>query len=228
MFLANYGDGLSDLELPVMIDAFQQSNAVGSLLLVQPTASFDIVQMGGRRKIAQISPLCQTDIWINGGFFVLRKEIFRYIHPGDELVRQPFQRLIEKGALLAHKCTGFWQCMDTFKDKQCLEELNQGAAPWKVWRRATAACANESGYPDSQRMIPLNLGAGLPAGLQILCLGCHSDDIEIGCGGTILRLAEQYPGCAFHWVVFSAIGVRAGGGAARGGTVRRPGALARG
>jgi LmbE family N-acetylglucosaminyl deacetylase len=57
-------------------------------------------------------------------------------------------------------------------------------------------------------MIQLNLGEGRAGTLQILCLGSHSDDIEIGCGGTILRLAEQYPGTVFHWVVFSAIGVR--------------------
>jgi LmbE family N-acetylglucosaminyl deacetylase len=57
-------------------------------------------------------------------------------------------------------------------------------------------------------MIQLHLGGGASGALQILCLGCHSDDIEIGCGGTILRLAEQYPDCTFHWVVFSAIGVR--------------------
>ncbi len=57
-------------------------------------------------------------------------------------------------------------------------------------------------------MIPLKLAAGKRQGCRVLCLGCHSDDIEIGCGGTILRLAEQYPGCEFHWVVFSAIGVR--------------------
>jgi LmbE family N-acetylglucosaminyl deacetylase len=57
-------------------------------------------------------------------------------------------------------------------------------------------------------MIHLNLGRGATGALQILCLGSHSDDIEIGCGGTILRLAEQYPGCAFHWVVFSATGIR--------------------
>ena len=67
-----------------------------------------------------------------------RNEIFRYIHPGEELVREPFQRLIEKQALLAYKCTGFWQCMDTFKDKQRLEELNQGTAPWKVWRETAS------------------------------------------------------------------------------------------
>jgi len=138
MFLANYGDGLSDLELPVMIDEFRRSNAVGSLLLVQPTASFDIVRAAPDGNVADISPLTRTDIWINGGFFVFRKEIFRYMRPGEELVREPFQRLIEQGRLLAHQCPGFWQCMDTFKDKQCLEELNQGTAPWKVWGRDSA------------------------------------------------------------------------------------------
>src|SRR5579871_4050180 len=75
MFLANYGDGLSNVELPTMIDAFQRSNAVASLLLVQPTASFDIVQVGASNRIASISALSQSDIWINGGFFVFRNEI---------------------------------------------------------------------------------------------------------------------------------------------------------
>ena len=55
---------------------------------------------------------------------------------GEELVREPFQRLIEEKALLAYKYGGFWQCMDTFKDKERLEELHQGAAPWKLWKRA--------------------------------------------------------------------------------------------
>ena len=65
----------------------------------------------------------------------MRREIFDHMHPGEELVRQPFQRLIDKRALLAYKYTGFWQCMDTFKDKQHLDDLNQNAAPWKVWNR---------------------------------------------------------------------------------------------
>lgn len=140
MILANYADGLSDLNLPVMIDEFRQSNAVGSLLLVQPTASFDIVELTPQGTVGQVSPLSQTNIWINGGFFVFRKEIFRYIEPGDELVHQPFARLIEEGRLLAHRPRCFWQCMDTFKDKQRLEELNQGQAPWKVWASSTAPC----------------------------------------------------------------------------------------
>jgi glucose-1-phosphate cytidylyltransferase len=135
MFLANYADGLSDLNLPVMIEEFRKTNAVGSLLLVQPTASFDIVELSSEGKVGHISPLSNTNIWINGGYFVFRKEIFKFMQPGDELVRAPFKRLIDKGSLLAHRSGCFWQCMDTFKDKQCLEELNQGHPPWKVWGR---------------------------------------------------------------------------------------------
>jgi glucose-1-phosphate cytidylyltransferase len=132
MFLANYGDGLSDVPLPDMLDNFRKNDAVASLLLVQPTASFDIVHVGTGSAVRDICPLSQTDIWINGGFFVMRGDIFHHMQQGEELVREPFQRLIEKRALLAYKYAGFWQCMDTFKDKQRLEELNQGTAPWKV------------------------------------------------------------------------------------------------
>jgi glucose-1-phosphate cytidylyltransferase len=143
-FLANYSDGLSDVSLPDMVETFQQSNAVASLLLVQPTASFDIVNVGPEGQVQEICPITRSDIWINGGFFVMRQEIFRHIQPGEELVREPFQRLMQKQALLAYKCTGFWQCMDTFKDKQCLEELNQGAAPWQVWNHVTRSISNHS------------------------------------------------------------------------------------
>jgi glucose-1-phosphate cytidylyltransferase len=133
MFLANYADGLSDVHLPTMIDKLRRSDAVGELLLVQPTASFDIVDMSANGEIEAVSPLSQSNIWINGGFFVFRNEIFRHINPGDELVHEPFARLIEQRRLLAHRCTGFWQCMDTFKDKWRLDELNDSQPPWKVW-----------------------------------------------------------------------------------------------
>jgi glucose-1-phosphate cytidylyltransferase len=74
----------------------------------------------------------------------MRKEIFNYIQPGEELVRQPFQRLIEQKSLLAYRYTGFWECMDTFKDKQRLDELNLGAAPWKVWNHIGNPSSNPS------------------------------------------------------------------------------------
>jgi glucose-1-phosphate cytidylyltransferase len=143
-FLANYGDGLSNLQLPDMIDAYRSSGAVAALLLVQPTASFDIVHVHPSGTVAEIATLTQADIWINGGFFVMSNQIFDYIHPGEELVREPFQRLMDQGALLAYKCPGFWQCMDTFKDKQRLEELNQGIAPWKVWHPALGEASSAS------------------------------------------------------------------------------------
>jgi glucose-1-phosphate cytidylyltransferase len=133
MFLANYGDGVSDLPLPSMLEKFQHSDAIASLLLVQPTASFDIVSTGPEGLVTDVCPLTRSDIWINGGFFIMRRDIFGYIRPGDELVREPFQRLIEERGLLSYKYSGFWQCMDTFKDKQRLEELDQTSAPWKVW-----------------------------------------------------------------------------------------------
>ena len=139
VFLANYGDGLSDVPLPSMLEKFRQSNAIASLLLVQPTASFDIVTAGSEGFVMDVCPLTRSDIWINGGFFTMRKEIFGYIRSGEELVREPFQRLIKARALLSYKYTGFWQCMDTFKDKQHLEELNQASAPWKVWNHVATA-----------------------------------------------------------------------------------------
>jgi len=142
MFLANYGDGLSDLMLPDMVDTFRRSGAIASLLLVQPTASFDLVYTGSEGLVNEVCPLTRTDIWINGGFFVMRREIFDHINPGEELVREPFQRLIDKKSLLAYHCPGFWQCMDTFKDKQRLEELNQTTAPWKLWNHFQKAPAN--------------------------------------------------------------------------------------
>lgn len=151
MFLANYGDGLSDVPLPAMIDKFRKSEAIASLLLVQPTASFDIVTAGPEEMVTDVCPLAGSDIWINGGFFIMRQEALGYIRPGDELVREPFQRMINERALMAYKYTGFWQCMDTFKDKQRLEELNQSTAPWKVWNHR---CTSDTTPAD---LVPASL-----------------------------------------------------------------------
>jgi glucose-1-phosphate cytidylyltransferase len=71
---------------------------------------------------------------INGGFFALRQEIFDYLHEGDELVERPFARLIEQRRLYAYRWDGFWQCMDTFKDKITYDRMEaKGDCPWKVW-----------------------------------------------------------------------------------------------
>ncbi|MGC2639230.1 MAG: sugar phosphate nucleotidyltransferase [Acidobacteriaceae bacterium] len=133
VFLANYGDGLSDVPLNLMMAEFERRDVIASLLLVQPTATLDLVHAEPDGCVSDICQLTRTDIWINGGFFIMRKEIFEHIMPGEELVREPLQRIIAKRKLLAYKYSGFWQCMDTFKDKRRLDDLNDTTAPWKLW-----------------------------------------------------------------------------------------------
>jgi glucose-1-phosphate cytidylyltransferase len=150
MFFANYGDGLSDLPLPTMVNAFRSSKATAAMLMVQPTASFDIVQADPNGKVQEICPLTRSETWINGGFLIFRNEIFQYIRPGEDLLSEPFHRLIDKQAVWGYRYRGFWQCMDTFKDKQKLDDLNEGSAPWKVWNHSDAS----SPIPDSLELKP--------------------------------------------------------------------------
>jgi glucose-1-phosphate cytidylyltransferase len=138
IFLANYGDGLSNLPLPEMLDSFRKSNSLAAMIMVQPTASFDTVQADPDGTVRGVCPITGSDTWINGGFLVFRNEFLRYIRPGEDLLREPFERLIKEKKLMGYRYRGFWQCMDTFKDKQRLEELNQGNAPWKVWNNSSA------------------------------------------------------------------------------------------
>jgi glucose-1-phosphate cytidylyltransferase len=144
MFFANYGDGLSDLPLPTMVDEFRSRNATAAMLLVQPTASFDTVQADQDGRVRAICPITRSDTWINGGFLIFRNDIFRNIRPGEDLLAEPFHRLIEQQKVWAYRYRGFWQCMDTFKDKNRLEELNQEKAPWKVWNSTSASPVSES------------------------------------------------------------------------------------
>jgi len=84
-----------------------------------------------------MDPIATADVWMNGGFFVFRNEIFDYINEGEELVEEPFKRLIERRRLYTVKYHGFWSCMDTFKEKQGLDDMYaQGNATWEVWRQS--------------------------------------------------------------------------------------------
>ncbi len=136
MFLANYSDGLTDFYLPQMIEDFSRRESCASFLSVQPrSSSLDTVQACENGQVRAIKSMKDADIWVNGGYFVLRREIFRYLNPGEELVYEPFQRLIEEGKVWSPRHSGFWQCMDTFKDKQILDELEaSGKAPWCLWK----------------------------------------------------------------------------------------------
>ncbi len=134
MFLANYTDGLTDCCLPDIIEDFRRQDAIGSFLSVRPIQSFHVVKVEESGNVLDIKDLNKTGLWINGGFLVLRSDIFRYIQAGEELVYEPFQRLIKERKLCSYRYEGFWISMDTFKDKQRLDDMYaKGETPWAVW-----------------------------------------------------------------------------------------------
>jgi glucose-1-phosphate cytidylyltransferase len=147
-FLANYSDGLTDLALHAYVDRFLRCGVVGSFLAVQPSQSYHVVQI--KDGLARgIRPMQQTDLLINGGYFAFRPEIFEYLEEGEELVEQPFQRLIDREQLLAHRHEGYWACMDTFKDRQVLEErYTRGDAPWEVWKSAPPTVGHGANFQN--------------------------------------------------------------------------------
>ena len=134
MFLANYSDGLADVDLTALVDTFLQSRSLACFVNVKPKASFHMITVDGRGIVQSIEHITKCGARINGGFFVFRREIFNYIKDGEELVEEPFRRLISEGQLLAYEHNSFWACMDTFKELQEFEDLyGRGTAPWIVW-----------------------------------------------------------------------------------------------
>ncbi len=139
MFLANYADGLSDLPLDELVADFERRDAIGVFAAVRSAASFHAVQTRPDGVVVRIGPMPEQDMWINGGFFAFRKDIFRYINEGEELVEQPFSRLIAEHRLAAFRWAGFWQAMDTFKDKISFDRMEaRGHCPWMTWARHPA------------------------------------------------------------------------------------------
>lgn len=139
MFLANYSDGLTDCPLPAIVERLQATNAVGACMTAPPNLSLHFVRHGPNGLVSSVE---HGDGWVNAGFFAFRPAIFDYMRPGEELVGEPFRRLIEERRLVALPYSGFWRCCDTLKDLEILEDMQAGgSAPWQVWR----------GQPDPAR-----------------------------------------------------------------------------
>jgi glucose-1-phosphate cytidylyltransferase len=136
-FLANYSDGLTDLPLPQQLDHFHRQDKVASFLCVRPNLSYHVVSVQrGTSLVADIHAIDNGDVRVNGGYFIFRKEIFDFIRNKEELVMEPFHRLLKEKQLLGYVYDGFWASMDTFKDRQQLESLySTGVAPWELWKR---------------------------------------------------------------------------------------------
>lgn len=136
VFLANYSDGLSDLPLDAAIESFKRQDWTAQFAAVRPSSSLHAVRAEPSGLVTGIAPLSGDGALVNGGFFVLRREIFDDIREGEELVEKPFQRLIATRKLGAYRYDGFWQAMDTFKDKIAFDRMeSSGNCPWMVWKK---------------------------------------------------------------------------------------------
>lgn len=142
VFLANYVDGLTNLDLNRLVDTFYRSGKTACFVAVRPTQTFHLVEIDDTAHVTSISHAASSSAWINGGYFMLSQRIFEFMRPGEDLVEEPFRRLIEARELVTLKHDGFWACMDTFKERQQLEDLwSKGAAPWQVWSPAEQPAA---------------------------------------------------------------------------------------
>lgn len=136
-FLLTYGDGVSDVNIKELIKFHKENGKILTLTAVQPDGRFGILEMEGNH-ITSFREKSKTDVgYINAGFMVCNPQIFNYIENDATIFeREPLEKIAQQGELLAYKHNGFWQCMDTLRDKEALEKYwESGNAPWKVWNR---------------------------------------------------------------------------------------------
>ena len=154
MFLANYADVFTDAPLPDIIRRFEASSAVATLLAVPPQSSHHVVDVAEDGLITQVTPVRDLRQWENGGYFVLRPEIFDYLNEGEDLVEDALPRLIAQRRVLAYPHKGYWSPADTVKERAQLEEMyHQGHCPWMIW--------------DPERSGAAKLAAAAPAGFVV-------------------------------------------------------------
>ena len=133
-FFANYSDGLTDLDLNQQLEHFRQQKKVASFVCIRPNLSYHLVSLADGDLVSDIQDMNQSSIRINGGYFIFKKEIFDYLRDGEELLHEPFQRLTQRRQLVAFIHNGYWASMDTFKDKQQLDDMYaRGDTPWLLW-----------------------------------------------------------------------------------------------
>ena len=147
MFLANYADVLTNAPLPDMIGRFGASSAVASLLAVPPQSSHHVVDIGEDGIITQVTPMQDLRQWENGGYFLLKPDIFNHLHEGEDLVEDALmRRLVPQGRVLAYPYKGYWSPADTVKERAQLEEMHQrGNCPWMIWDPERSGLATVAG-----------------------------------------------------------------------------------
>lgn len=136
-FMLTYGDGLSDVNLKELVKFHKLKNKICTITTIQPTSRYGRVYMESDGKVSSFNEKpFENETWINGGFFVLKNEVFEYLKEDLEHVmweRSPMENIVKAGEMVAFKHFGFWKCMDTPRDKEELEELWLNKPQWKVW-----------------------------------------------------------------------------------------------
>jgi len=135
--MLTYGDGVSDVDIADILAFHRRHGKLATLTAVRPPARFGAMVFDGDQVVEFAEKPQTSEGWVNGGFFVFEPGVFDYLDGDDTVLEEaPLQQLAADGQLFAYRYGGFWQCMDTLRDKNRLEDLWQtGAAPWKVWDR---------------------------------------------------------------------------------------------
>lgn len=137
MFLVNYSDVLTDLHLPAMTEEFRKSDKTGMMLVTQPQRSFHVVTSDQHNDVTAVNDLNASGLWINGGYFIFRNEVFNYVENGEDLVPNAVSRMAAGRKMAVYPYEGTWITMDTFKEKQMLDEMYaRGETPWEVWKKS--------------------------------------------------------------------------------------------
>jgi glucose-1-phosphate cytidylyltransferase len=135
-FCATYSDGVADLDLAGLLDFHAQHGTLATMTVVRPELQFGVAQLDGGDLVAGFAEKPRFDGWINGGFFCFEPGVFDYLDEESILEREPLERLAADRQLRAYRHTGFWDCMDTYKDAVLLNDLwAADRAPWKELHR---------------------------------------------------------------------------------------------
>jgi len=134
-FCATYGDGVADVDLQAVLAFHEEHGSLATMTVVRPELQFGITEVDGEHgRVTGFREKPRSEHWINGGFFVFEPGVMEYLSDSSVLEREPLEGLAADGQLHAFRHTGFWECMDTYKDAVQLNDLwAQDAAPWKVW-----------------------------------------------------------------------------------------------
>jgi glucose-1-phosphate cytidylyltransferase len=133
-FCATYADGVADIDLRALLEFHRGHGALATLTVVRPRLQFGVARLDGDGRVAGFQEKPRFEGWINGGFFCFERGVLDYLDGDSILEREPFERLARDGQLRAYRHTGFWDCMDTYKDAVLLNDLwAEGRAPWRLW-----------------------------------------------------------------------------------------------